>query len=153
MIRIPKVTMTMRELDRLKCIQGLIDGQLKQHAVATRLDRSFENQRYRASGLNLIVTAITLWNTVYMERALGALRADRSIEDNLVAHLSPLSWEHIHLTGDYVWHANKRVAKAVSDHFDAAARRHLRLSVLLFPFIEVTPNTKAENWAIGSSTN
>jgi hypothetical protein len=27
----------MRELDRLKCIQGLIDGQLKQHAVATRL--------------------------------------------------------------------------------------------------------------------
>jgi hypothetical protein len=37
MIRIPKVTMTMRELDRLKCIQGLIEGQLKQHAVATRL--------------------------------------------------------------------------------------------------------------------
>ena len=37
MIRIPKVTMTMRELDRLKCIQGLIDGQLKQHSVATRL--------------------------------------------------------------------------------------------------------------------
>src|ERR1700675_4680104 len=37
MIRIPKVAMTMRELDRLKCIQGLIDGQLKQHAVATRL--------------------------------------------------------------------------------------------------------------------
>jgi hypothetical protein len=37
MIRIPKVTMTMRELDRLKCIQGLIDGQLKQYAVATRL--------------------------------------------------------------------------------------------------------------------
>jgi Tn3 transposase DDE domain len=74
-------------------------------------DRSFENQRYRASGLNLIVTAITLWNTVYIERALAALRADRSIEDNVVAHLSPLSWEHIHLTGDYVWHANKRVAK------------------------------------------
>jgi hypothetical protein len=37
MIRIPKVTMTMRELDRLKCIQGLIDGQLKQNAVANRL--------------------------------------------------------------------------------------------------------------------
>jgi hypothetical protein len=37
MIRKPKVTMTMRELDRLKCIQGLIDGQLKQHVVATRL--------------------------------------------------------------------------------------------------------------------
>ena len=28
-------------------------------------DRSFENQRYRASGLNLVVAAIVLWNTVY----------------------------------------------------------------------------------------
>ena len=32
-------------------------------------DRSFENQRYRASGLNLVVAAIILWNTVYLERA------------------------------------------------------------------------------------
>jgi len=29
-------------------------------------DRSFENQRYRASGLNLVVSAIVLWNTVYL---------------------------------------------------------------------------------------
>ncbi len=29
-------------------------------------DRSFENQRYRASGLNLIVAAMILWNTVYL---------------------------------------------------------------------------------------
>jgi hypothetical protein len=39
MVRIPKVTMTVRELDRLKCIQRLIDGQLKQargrHAAGT----------------------------------------------------------------------------------------------------------------------
>ena len=33
-------------------------------------DRSFENQRYRASGLNLVVAAIMLWNTVYLERAV-----------------------------------------------------------------------------------
>ena len=32
-------------------------------------DRSFENQRHRARGLNLIVAAIVLWNTVYLERA------------------------------------------------------------------------------------
>jgi hypothetical protein len=24
-----------------------------------------------------------------------------------------LGWEHINLTGDYVWHANKRVAKGI----------------------------------------
>ena len=29
MVGNPKVTMTMRELDRLKCIQGVIDGKLK----------------------------------------------------------------------------------------------------------------------------
>ncbi len=32
-------------------------------------DRSFEQQRYRASGLNLVTAAIVLWNTVYPERA------------------------------------------------------------------------------------
>ncbi len=43
-------------------------------------DRSFENQRYRASGLNLVVAAITLWNTVYLDRAVKALREDRPVE-------------------------------------------------------------------------
>ena len=32
------------------------------------------NQRCRASGLNLIVAAIILLNTVYLERAIAALR-------------------------------------------------------------------------------
>jgi TnpA family transposase len=32
-------------------------------------DRSFENQRYRASGLTLVVAAVILWNTVYLSRA------------------------------------------------------------------------------------
>jgi TnpA family transposase len=29
-------------------------------------DRTFENQRHRASGLNLVSAAIILWNTVYL---------------------------------------------------------------------------------------
>ena len=37
-------------------------------------DRSFENQRYRASGLNLVVAAIVLWNTVYLGRAVVSSR-------------------------------------------------------------------------------
>jgi TnpA family transposase len=75
-------------------------------------DRTFENQRYRASGLNLVVAAIVLWNTVYLERAIKGLReAGQLVKDSLLTHLSPLGWEHINLTGDYVWHANKRVAK------------------------------------------
>jgi hypothetical protein len=59
-------------------------------------DRSFENQRYRASGLNLIVAAIILWNTVYLERAVSALREHSiAIEDESLAHLSPVGWEHV----------------------------------------------------------
>jgi Tn3 transposase DDE domain len=32
-------------------------------------DRTYENQRHRASGLNLVVAAIILWNTVYLNRS------------------------------------------------------------------------------------
>lgn len=38
-------------------------------------DRSFEAQRYRASGLNLVTVAIVLWNTVYLERAVQTMHA------------------------------------------------------------------------------
>lgn len=75
-------------------------------------DRSFENQRYRASGLNLVVAAIVLWNTVYLERATTAARDHgHVVTDDLLEHLSPLGWEHINLTGDYVWRQNRRVEK------------------------------------------
>ncbi|WP_281035045.1 Tn3 family transposase [Mesorhizobium waimense] len=37
-------------------------------------DRSFECQAFRASGLNLVVSAIVHWNTVYIERAITHLR-------------------------------------------------------------------------------
>lgn len=81
------------------------------HRLGEIRDRSYENQRYRASGLNLVVAAITLWNTVYLERAVSALRENMDIDNDLFQHLSPLGWDHINLTGDYSWQTNKRVAK------------------------------------------
>ena len=67
-------------------------------------DRTLENQQHRASGLNLVVAAIVLWNTVYLERAVQALRnRGQMIPEALLVHLSPLKWEHINLTGDYHW--------------------------------------------------
>ena len=67
-------------------------------------DRSYENQRHRASGLNLLVAAIILWNTVYLQRAVDYLRKQghHPAPTDLI-HLSPLGWEHINLTGDYHW--------------------------------------------------
>lgn len=67
-------------------------------------DRSFEQQRYRASGLNLLTAAIVLWNTVYLDRTITTLDSDGSTTDpDLLRFLSPLGWEHINLTGDYTW--------------------------------------------------
>ena len=75
-------------------------------------DRSFENQQHRASGLNLVVAAITLWNTVYLERAIQAIRGHgQPVDESLLQHISPLGWEHVGLTGDYLWRADTRVAK------------------------------------------
>ena len=67
-------------------------------------DRSFEQQRYRASGLSLVTAAIALWNTVYIERAVQtSTRNGQALDPELFKYLSPLDWEHINLTGDYQW--------------------------------------------------
>ena len=73
----------MQNVDLRRRVQiGLNKGEAK-NALARALflnrlgeirDRSFENQRYRASGLYLVVAAIILWNTVYLERTIHTLR-------------------------------------------------------------------------------
>jgi TnpA family transposase len=51
-------------------------------------DRSFENQRHRASGLNLVVAAITLWNTVYLERATEQMAKSQQVDPALLQRLA-----------------------------------------------------------------
>jgi TnpA family transposase len=75
-------------------------------------DRTHENQRHRACGLNLVVAAIVLWNTVYLERAIAAIRGSgQAVSEEALAHLSPLKWEHINLTGDYHWRKDAGLRK------------------------------------------
>jgi TnpA family transposase len=90
-------------------------------------DRSYENQRYRASGLNLVVAAIVLWNTVYLQRAVDHLRS-RGINPKPVdlIHLSPLGWEHINLTGDYQWEGTETLGP---DHFRPLRTRSADLAM------------------------
>ncbi|WP_137935490.1 Tn3 family transposase [Mesorhizobium comanense] len=103
---------------RRRCQAGLNKGEaahkLKRavffHERGELRDRSFESQAFRASGLNLVVSAIVHWNTVYLDRAVTELkRAGRNISDTLLKHISPLSWEHINLTGIYTWDSEQHL--------------------------------------------
>ena len=43
-------------------------------------------------------------NTVYIEKAVEHLKqAGWEITEQHLQHLTPLGWEHINLTGDYLW--------------------------------------------------
>lgn len=54
-------------------------------------DRSVENQFFRASGLNLLVAAINLWNTKYLDVANADLkRQGRPVNEDLLRHVAPL---------------------------------------------------------------
>ena len=67
-------------------------------------ERSFEEMASRASGLNLVVAAIILWNTVYLQKAIRRLEERNApIPAHCLSHLSPLLWDHILLTGEYHW--------------------------------------------------
>lgn len=67
-------------------------------------DRSAEGQHYRIAGMNLLAAIIIFWNT----KKLGEVIADQKskgklLPPDLLAHVSPLGWEHINLTGEYRW--------------------------------------------------
>ena len=74
------------------------------HRLGRFRDRGHENHQTRAAALNLVTAAIILFNCRYLGRALGEMRSrGMPIDDALVPQLSPLGWDHINLTGDYVW--------------------------------------------------
>jgi hypothetical protein len=45
-----------------------------------------------------------------LERVTNALhKHSQNIDDALFQYLSPLGWEHINLTGDYLWRSSARI--------------------------------------------
>ena len=75
-------------------------------------------QRYRQGqedqlgALGLIVNAVVLWNTIYMDAALKQLRKEGfPVRDEDVARLSPLGHEHIDMLGRYAFTLPARVAR------------------------------------------
>ena len=54
--------------------------------------------------LGLVLNAVVLWNTFYMDLAVKQLRTDGyPVHDEDVARLSPLGFKHIHFLGRYAF--------------------------------------------------
>jgi TnpA family transposase len=97
---------------RQRCQAGLNKSE-QRHALAQAVftfkqgrvaDRSHDAQQFRASGLNLVIAAIVYWNSTYIADAVAHLRArSQPVPDELLAHTSPLTWEHIGFSGDFLW--------------------------------------------------
>lgn len=87
-------------------------------------DRTYEAQQFRASGLNLVIAAIVYWNSTYIADAVAHLRAiGEDIPDDLLAQTSPVGWNHIAFSGDFLW---ERAAAGL------AGRRELNITPMRY---------------------
>ena len=67
-------------------------------------DRTTEGQHFRIAGLNLLAAIVIYWNTLHLGHAVALRHSDGlSVPPELLAHISPLGWAHILLTGEYRW--------------------------------------------------
>jgi TnpA family transposase len=111
---------------RMECHAGLNKGEARHslaravfaHAQGRIHDRSDAAQQKRAMGLNLVIAAISFWNTIYMGKAAGHLAQNSPLYDaKLLPHTSPLGWEHVILSGDFDWHsgtADRKIARPLN---------------------------------------
>ncbi|MCA1054190.1 Tn3 family transposase [Rossellomorea aquimaris] len=70
-------------------------------------ERGLQDQLQRASALNILINAITVWNTVYLTEATKILKEKGLLKEELLPHISPLGWEHINLLGEYSFDSKK----------------------------------------------
>ncbi len=122
--RIPKTLYMLSYVDdesyRRRILTQLNRGESR-HSVARAVfhgQRGELRQRYREGqedqlgALGLVVNAIVLWNTLYMEAALQQLRAEGiSVHPADVARLSPLVHKHINFQGRYSFALTESVAR------------------------------------------
>lgn len=71
-------------------------------------ERGLQDQLQRASALNIIINAISVWNTVYLTEAMKLLKEKGNLREDLLKHISnSLGWEHINFLGEYTFDMTK----------------------------------------------
>ena len=122
--RIPRTLYMLSYIDdenyRRRILTQLNRGESR-HGVARAVfhgQRGELRQRYREGqedqlgALGLVVNAIVLWNTIYMEAALNQMRAEgQEVLSADVARLSPLVYKHINFQGRYSFALAESVAQ------------------------------------------
>ena len=69
-------------------------------------ERSIRNQLQRVAALNILINAINIWNTVYLNKAIKELKQRKDfkrLDEGLFKYISPLGWEHINFLGEYTF--------------------------------------------------
>jgi TnpA family transposase len=94
-------------------MSSLINIHEERHRLARKIfhgQRGQLRQRYREGqedqlgALGLVLNAVVLWTTRYMDLALGQLRqAGYPVRDEDVARLSPLGFKHLNFLGRYAF--------------------------------------------------
>ncbi|AGF57032.1 hypothetical protein B0P06_004681 [Clostridium saccharoperbutylacetonicum] len=64
-------------------------------------ERELQDQFQRASALNILINAIIIWNTTYLQKAVDHLKQSYTFDESLLKNIAPLGWEHINLLGEY----------------------------------------------------
>jgi hypothetical protein len=64
-------------------------------------EKDIQGQLQRATALSIIINSITLWNTMYLPKAVEKLKEKEGVDESLLRHVSPLGWEHINFIGQY----------------------------------------------------
>ncbi|WP_113576326.1 Tn3 family transposase [Staphylococcus aureus] len=73
-------------------------------------ERTIQHQLQRASALNIIINAISVWNTLHLTKAVEYQKGLGNFNVDLLHHMSPLGWKHINLLGEYRFNSEKMVA-------------------------------------------
>lgn len=69
-------------------------------------EKTLQNQLQRASALNILINAINIWNTLYLEKAVDYIKTLGEFDEKLLANISPLGWEHINFLGEYTFNSD-----------------------------------------------
>lgn len=66
------------------------------------VEREVNDQRNRASCLMFLVSAISAWNTVYLDHVVSTLAEEGvTVPEQYLPHIAPLGWRYINFLGKY----------------------------------------------------